>query len=114
MGIFESHDRAVQVFGIDQTGDMVICGHNYRSQFGPLRYAGIGMEVYFTSVNGTVYRFVVENRETLQPYEVSRALENYKNSSRENARWDLTLFTCNLGGATRCVVRCVADGETVE
>lgn len=100
--------------GSIKTGDLVICAHNYWSMFGPLRYAGVGMEVYFTSADGTVYRYVVENRETLEPREVSRALENYKNSSRENAKWDMTLFTCNLGGATRCVVRCLADGEVTE
>ncbi len=49
------------------TNDLVICAHNYRSHFGQLRRAAIGTDVYFTSVNGETYHYIISNRETLRP-----------------------------------------------
>ena len=86
--------------------DMVICAHNYISHFSPIKYIDIGADVEFITVDGIVYEYVVSNRETVQPTDVDEMIMNDKNSGSK-ADWDLTLFTCNTGGQTRCAVRCV-------
>ena len=86
--------------------DMVICAHNYISHFSPIKYIDIGADVEFVTVDGVVYEYMVSNRETVQPTDVDEMIMNDKNSGSK-ADWDLTLFTCNTGGRTRCAVRCV-------
>lgn len=92
--------------------DLVLCGHNFSSQFGPLRSIEPGADVYFTAVDGNVYHYIVETRETLKPTDVGKMIENEENSDQKAATWDLTLFTCNLGGQTRCAVRCILSTES--
>ena len=82
------------------TDDMVLCAHNYSSHFNGLRWIDPGEEVIFTTVDGVEYRYIITYRETLFPTEVDRLL-----AADEDC--DLTLFTCYIGGRTRCVVRCV-------
>ena len=81
------------------TNDLVLCAHNYRSHFNALRWVDMGEDVFFTTVDGETFRYVIVNRETLNPDEVERL-------TQPDADWDLTLFTCFVGGATRCVIRC--------
>ncbi len=89
--------------------DMVICGHNYFKHFAPIVRLGIGQEVDFIAADGSVYRYQVCNAQTVQPTSVEQMVENDKNASGKGVenRWDLTLFTCNLGGQTRHAVRCI-------
>lgn len=86
--------------GTYYTDDMVLCAHNYSSHFNGLRWIDPGEEVVFTTADGDVYRYVITYRETLFPTEVDRLITPADD-------WDLTLFTCYIGGRTRCVVRCV-------
>lgn len=86
--------------------DMVICGHNYPSHFSPLRSIEPGEDVYFINVKGLKIHYIVENRETVQPTAIRQMIKNNENSD-SSLDWDLTLFTCNLGGQTRCAVRCI-------
>ena len=88
--------------GSPYTDDMVICAHNYRSHFNGLRWVEMGEDVYFTTVDGVVFHYIIVNRETLQPDEVTKMTDS-------DADWDLTLFTCYVGGATRCTIRCERD-----
>ena len=81
-------------------GDLVIAAHNYERHFGHLRQLSIGSEVIFTDVNGNSTCFSVAELEILQPTEIE-----YMTS----ADYDLTLFTCTYGGATRFTVRCVRE-----
>ena len=81
------------------TGDLVICAHNNTAHFGYLLYIDIGTDVYFTTVQGKTYHYQVSNREIVKP----TALEDMITGED----WDLTLFTCTVGGQTRCAVRCV-------
>ena len=92
--------------------DLVICAHNYMRHLGPLLQIGIGEDIYFTNVDGLSIRYIVTNRETVEPTAVEQMIENTSNSETSLLDWDLTLFTCNLGGQTRCAVRCsrAADG----
>lgn len=88
------------------TNDIVICAHNYAKHFMPLISMGIGEDVYFTNVEGMTIHYIVTNRETVQPTDVELMTENISNSDKSTMDWDMTLFTCNLGGQTRCAVRC--------
>ena len=44
------------------------------------------------------YRYIITTRETLFPTEVERMIDAQDD-------WDLTLFTCLIGGRTRCTIR---------
>ena len=81
------------------TNDLVICAHNYASHFNGLRTVDMGEDVYLTMVNGDSFHYVIVNRETLQPDENERMVT-------PDGNWDLTLFTCYIGGQTRCTLRC--------
>lgn len=77
--------------------NLILCGHNYRSHFGRLGRLQTNDEVIFTDVEGNVYRYRVAEIDTL----AGTAVEEMKAGD-----WDLTLFTCTLGGASRVTVRC--------
>ena len=77
--------------------DMVLCAHNYAQHFQALKYAPIGTELTFTDAEGRVFRYAVASFETLGPHDVALLV---------SGEWDLTLFTCNTSGQTRCVIRC--------
>ena len=54
-------------------------------------------ELTFTDAEGRVFRYALSSFETLGPNDVARLV---------SGDWDLTLFTCNTSGQTRCVIRC--------
>lgn len=80
--------------------DLVIAGHNYSNHFRSLRWVDIGAKVTLKAVDGKRYRYVVNNIEVMEPTEAKRMI-------RSSDDWDLTLFTCTVGGQSRCAVRCV-------
>lgn len=75
---------------------MVILAHNYRRHFSLIHTLEIGAPVQFVDVDGDIYRYVVAAQETLEPDEVQEMVDN---------EYDLTLFTCTYGGASRVTVR---------
>ena len=77
--------------------DMVISAHNYAAHFGGLDKLYEGAAVRFTDIDGNVFNYRVELKETLGP----RDIEYMTDSG-----WDLTLFTCTPGGKYRVTVRC--------
>ena len=77
--------------------NMVIAAHNYTSHFGRLKELSQGDAVTFTDIDGNIFRYRVTEIETLQPYSVKEMT---------SGDWDLTLFTCTIGGRTRVTVRC--------
>ena len=83
--------------GSAYSGDLVIAAHNYSSHFGQIKRLSSGDELSFTDVNGNVFYYTVAEIETLSPF----ATEEMTSSG-----WDLTLFTCTVGGASRVTVRC--------
>ena len=95
-------------WGNYKTDDMVICAHNYIQFFAPIRGIDMGADVYFISADGVAYHYKVTNRETLRPTAVEQMVTNTVQApdGQEVRDWDLTLFTCFPGGATRCAVRC--------
>lgn len=90
------------------TNDLVICGHNYPSHFRGLLNIDIGADVYLYTVDGDRIHYVVGNREIVQPTSIEQMVENEHNSE-SSYDWDLTLFTCTIGGQTRCAVRCIRE-----
>ena len=79
--------------------DFVIAAHNYKSHFGRLSKLQAGDIVVFTDVSGTVHYYEVVILETLP-----------KNATKEmiTSGFDLSLYTCTLGGGRRLTVRCNA------
>ena len=85
--------------------DLIIAGHNYSEHFGNLNQLKSGDEVIVTDMNGMSVYYKVTNMETLGAYDVEEM---------EAGEWDLTLFTCTIGGANRVTVRCEATGKYSE
>ena len=78
-------------------GNLIIAAHNYRSHFGNLKELCEGDVVCFTDMDGNVFSYEVVLLEILQPTDVDEM---------ESGDWDLTLFTCTVGGKSRVTVRC--------
>ena len=76
---------------------MIIAAHNYESHFGRLKELNQGDEILFTDITGNVFHYHVSETDTLPP----TAIEEL-----ESDEWDLTLFTCTIGGKARLAVRC--------
>ncbi len=83
--------------------DLIIAAHNYERHFGGLKTLSVGDEVRFTDGDGNVFHYQVSVLDTLQPTQVEEM------SAGDN--WDLTLFTCTLGGQQRVTVRCTLVPE---
>lgn len=77
--------------------DMIICAHNYDRHFGRINELRYGDEVTFTDMDGNVFEYQVVDVQILDPFAIK---------VMERGDWDLTLFTCTLGGRTRVTVRC--------
>lgn len=76
---------------------LIIAAHNYRSHFGSLEKLVEGDAVIFTDMDGNVFSYKVADKEILMPTAVEEMTEG---------DWDLTLFTCTVGGSYRVTVRC--------
>lgn len=77
--------------------NLVIGAHNYDATFGKLWFVSIGMDVFFTDMDGEVWQYRVAEVEDLQSNEGSRMCEGV---------YPLTLFTCTYAGRSRLAVRC--------
>ena len=76
--------------------DLIICGHNYASHFGNLKNLCEGDLATFTDIDGNVFTYRMVEQETLPPTAMD---------AMESGEWDLTLFTCTMGGQSRVTVR---------
>ena len=83
--------------------DFVIAAHNYKAHFGRLPELQSGDVVVFTDVSGTAHYYEVVLLETLP-----------KKATREmiTSGFDLSLYTCTLGGGSRVTVRCNAAQDS--
>ena len=84
-------------YGSTKTDNLVICGHNYRSHFGPIGNLKPYSTVIFTDMEGTELTYTVTSVEVLSAYDT----ELVKDTGD-----DLILYTCTYSGRTRIVVRC--------
>lgn len=83
--------------GSPYQGDLIVCAHNYATHFGRLQNLLPGDDVVFTDIEGNEFRYTVVELEDI----AGTAVEEM-----ESGIWDLTLFTCTLGGQARVTVRC--------
>lgn len=86
-------------YGTYYEKDFVIAAHNYKSHFGRLSELQAGDIVIFTDTNSVDHYYQVALLETLQ-----------KGATKEmiTSGFDLSLYTCTTGGASRVTVRCNA------
>lgn len=83
--------------------NMIIMAHNYRSHFGKIHNLEMGDMVEFKDTENTIFLYKVKEVELLKEEELSKLL---------NKKSDLTLFTCDLSGRNRVVVRCEKVNNT--
>ena len=77
--------------------NFIICAHNYNTHFGHINELSIGDSVSFTDMDGNQFDYKVIEIEIVDPNAI-----RYMTTGD----WDLTLFTCTLGGVSRVTVRC--------
>lgn len=77
-------------------GSLILCAHNYSSHFGALKNLREEDAVLFADMEDNVYTFKVVELEILNSADIA---------DMESGDWDLTLFTCTVGGQTRVTVR---------
>lgn len=83
--------------GSPYQNNFVIAAHNYESHFGAIKLLQPGNAVNFTDMAGNQFRYKVAEVEILQPTSIQEMTSGI---------WDLTLFTCTIGGQYRVTVRC--------
>lgn len=84
-------------YGSVYTNDLVIAAHNYATHFGNLKNLKPSDLVIFTDMNGVEYKYEVICIDELRPNDISGMI---------NGVYDLSLYTCTLGGRTRVTARC--------
>lgn len=86
-------------YGSYHEGNFVIAAHNYRSHFGRLSKLQAGDLVVFTDVYGKAHYYEVAMLETLP-----------KTATKEmiTSGFELSLYSCTVGGGSRVTVRCNA------
>ena len=89
-------------FGSCYEENFVIAAHNYPSHFGNLSELQPKDLILFTDISGSVYGYEVVLLETLP----ANATEEMITSG-----FDLSLYTCTPGGASRVTVRCSAVSD---
>ena len=83
--------------GSAYSNDLVIAAHNYRTHFGALKSVEVGEEICLQDMDGNLFVYRVGAYEVLQPSDIE---------DMTDSGWDLTLFTCTLGGQYRQTLRC--------
>ena len=95
-------DAACRYDGSIYLNNMIIAGHNYASFFKNLKKVSVQDEIVFTDVEGNTFYYHVIETEILKPVNVEEM---------KSGDWDLTLFTCTVGGRARLAVRCERVNE---
>ena len=89
-------------YGTAYQKDFVIGGHRYRRHFRKLSTLGYGEIIRFTDMDGNEFTYEVTELEVIEPYEAQYLC---------SGDWDLSLFTCTVGGKLRVTVRCELTWE---
>ena len=77
--------------------DFVIAAHNFKSHFGRLKELQEKDIITFKDGNGRIYYYEVICIETLDKYATEEMI---------TSGFDLSLYTCTVGGSHRVTVRC--------
>lgn len=83
--------------GTPYKNNFIICAHNYRKHFGALKTLKQGDKITFKDMDSNVFTYEVL---------YTQILDNNAVEEMSSGEWDMTLFTCTYGGATRVTVRC--------
>jgi len=83
--------------GSAESGDLIIAAHNYKSHFALLKELKPGGIIRFTDAAGKRYEYKVKETVVIDGTAVEDMI---------SGDWDLTLFTCTIGGKHRITVRC--------
>ncbi len=84
-------------FGAPETDDLVIAGHNYRSQFSRLGELCAGDALTLTDREGRSRTYTVAETATVAPDDVAAV---------QSAAYPLVLYTCTPGAKARVAVFC--------
>lgn len=84
-------------FGSAYQDNLIIAAHNYPMHFGSLKNMSVGDEILFTDMDGRLFSYTVSEFQLLDSMEIDEL---------NAGEWDLTLFTCTVGGQKRVTVRC--------
>lgn len=84
-------------YGSPLTDDAVIAGHNYKEHFRALHEIQPGEYLTFTDMTGYTIEYNVVDVKIIDPRSVYEVI---------NSEYDLTLYTCTIGGASRVIVSC--------
>lgn len=84
-------------YGSVRGEDLVLLAHNYWKHFGRIKELTEGDSVFFTDMDGVTYEYTVAAKDILEPTAVEEMTAG---------EYDLTLFTCTPGGASRVTVYC--------
>ena len=82
--------------------NLIVAAHNYERHFGLLKNLMSGDEVIITDMDGHSFYYQVVNTEIIDSFGIEEM---------DAGDWDLTLFTCTVGGQSRVTIRCAATGE---
>lgn len=91
---------ACRYAGSAYQNDMVVMAHNYPAFFKDLNRLRQGDEIRFTDMDGNIFTYTAADFEQLRP-------EQVEDMTMAADDWDLTLFTCTVGGQLRIAVRCL-------
>ena len=84
-------------YGSIYSNDMVIAAHNYRSHFARINKLQKNDQIKFIDMDGNEFIYEVVELEILKPTDIDLMIYS---------DYDLTLYTCTVGGANRVTVRC--------
>ncbi len=82
--------------------DLIVAAHNYQRHFGKIGQLVSGDEIIITDVDGRKFHYRVFNQEIIDTFDVD---------AMDAGDWDLTVFTCTIGGKSRVTVRCAFDHQ---
>ena len=82
--------------------NLIVAGHNYDRHFGRIKNLVSGDTIVVTDVNGLSYYYTVTYTQIIDTFDVE---------AMDEGDWDLTVFTCTIGGGSRVTVRCEFTGK---
>jgi len=83
-------------FGSPEEGNLILLGHNYKRHFARLKELKPGDRAELYTLDGVTYIYELESLETLE----KTALEELV-----TGEWEMTVFTCTVGGERRVTAR---------
>ncbi|MBP5361897.1 MAG: sortase [Ruminococcus sp.] len=85
--------------GSVQNNDLIIAAHNFPDHFGRISKLGTGDQIILTDATGETYIYSVIYTEIIAGTDPPQMFNG------QSEEWDLSLFTCTIGGQNRITVR---------